>query len=143
MIALGAAIIIHVFLGYALITGLALKAIKHIVDPMKTVNVKEDKPPPDEPPPPPPKQQEIPPFVPPPIVDVQTDSPPPPIDHDAELPRRARRRPRRTSRLRLHRPRRRLRRGRRRRRPQSAARLWCRKTITRQHRCAPRSRAGR
>ena len=78
MIALGAAIIIHVFLGYALITGLALKAIKHIVDPMKTVNIKEDQPKPDEPPPPPPKQVEIPPFVPPPVVDVQTDSPPPP-----------------------------------------------------------------
>ncbi len=78
MIALGAAIVIHVFLGYALITGLALKAIKHIVEPIKSVNIKEDKPPPDEPPPPPPKQVEIPPFVPPPEVTIQNDSPPPP-----------------------------------------------------------------
>lgn len=78
MFALGVAIIIHVFLGYALITGLALKAIKHIVDPLKSVNIKEQVKLPDEPPPPPPKTQEIPPFVPPPIVDVATDSPPPP-----------------------------------------------------------------
>ncbi len=78
MVALGMALIIHVFLGYALITGLALKAIKHIVDPLKSVNIKEQVKLPDEPPPPPPKTQEIPPFVPPPIVDVATDSPPPP-----------------------------------------------------------------
>ncbi len=78
MVALGMALIIHVFLGYALITGLALKAIHKVIDPLKSVNIKEQVKLPDEPPPPPPKTQEIPPFVPPPIVDVATDSPPPP-----------------------------------------------------------------
>lgn len=78
MVALGMALIIHVFLGYALITGLALKAIHKVIDPLKSVNIKEQVKLPDEPPPPPPKTQEIPPFVPPPIVDVATDAPPPP-----------------------------------------------------------------
>jgi protein TonB len=78
MIGLGIAVIIHIFLGYALITGLALKAVKHLVGPLETVNIKEEAPPPDEPPPPPPKDVEIPPFVPPPVVTVQSDAPPPP-----------------------------------------------------------------
>ncbi len=78
MIGLGIAVIIHIFLGYALITGLALKMVKHIVGPLETVNIKEEAPPPDEPPPPPPKDIEIPPFVPPPEVTVQNDTPPPP-----------------------------------------------------------------
>lgn len=78
MYALAAAVVVHIFLGYALITGLALKAIKHIVEPIKSVNIKDEAPPPDEPPPPPPKDVEIPPFVPPPEVSIQTDSPPPP-----------------------------------------------------------------
>ncbi len=86
MIALGVAVIIHVFLGYALITGLALKAIKHIVDPIKSVNIKDEAPPPDEPPPPPPKDVEIPPFVPPPEVTVQQDSPPPPMFTQSTVP---------------------------------------------------------
>ena len=77
MWALGIAVIIHIFLGYALITGLALKIVKHIVEPMKTVNIKDAPPPPDEPPPPPPKDVEIPPFVPPPEVTVASDVPPP------------------------------------------------------------------
>lgn len=78
MWALGIAVIIHIFLGYALITGLALKIVKHITDPIKTVNIKDETPPPETPPPPPPKQIEIPPFVPPPEVTIQTDAPPPP-----------------------------------------------------------------
>ena len=77
MWALGIAIVIHVFLGYALITGLALKIVKHIVEPIKSVNIKDTPPPPDEPPPPPPKDVEIPPFVPPPEVTVASDVPPP------------------------------------------------------------------
>ena len=78
MIGLGIAVIIHIFLGYALITGLALKIVKKIAGPLETVNIVEDKPPPDEPPPPPQKDIEIPPFVPPPEVTIQTDAPPPP-----------------------------------------------------------------
>ncbi|WP_188945402.1 energy transducer TonB [Polymorphobacter multimanifer] len=77
MMAFGAVALLHVFLGYAFITGLALKAVKAIVQPLETVNVKEEAPPPDEPPPPPPVELEIPPFVPPPEVTIQSDSPPP------------------------------------------------------------------
>ena len=76
MIALGLVALLHIFLGYAFITGLALKAVKAIVQPLETVNVKEEAPPPEEPPPPPPKDIEIPPFVPPPEVSVAQDSPP-------------------------------------------------------------------
>ncbi len=76
MIALGLVALLHIFLGYAFITGLALKAVKAIVQPLETVNVKEEAPPPDEPPPPPPKDIEIPPFVPPPEVSVASESVP-------------------------------------------------------------------
>jgi protein TonB len=74
MIAFGLVALLHVFLGYAFVTGLALKAVKAIVEPLETVNVKEEAPPPDEPPPPPPKEVEIPPYVPPPEVSVVQDA---------------------------------------------------------------------
>lgn len=76
MIALGLVALLHVLLGYAFITGLALKAVKAIVQPLETVNVEEEAPPPEEPPPPPPKDIEIPPFVPPPEVSVQQEAAP-------------------------------------------------------------------
>jgi protein TonB len=79
MVALGIVGILHVGLGYAFVTGLALKAVKAIVNPLETVNVKEEAPPPDEPPPPPPKEMEIPPFVPPPEVSIAQDAPAPTI----------------------------------------------------------------
>lgn len=79
MVAFGAVAILHVLLGYAFVTGLALKAVKAIVNPLETVNVKEEAPPPDEPPPPPPKEVEIPPYVPPPEVSVIQDAPAPTI----------------------------------------------------------------
>jgi protein TonB len=75
-VALGLVALLHVGLGYAFITGLALKAVKAIVQPLETVNVKEDVPPPAEPPPPPPKDIEIPPFVPPPEVSVAQEAAP-------------------------------------------------------------------
>lgn len=78
MIAFGLVALLHVGLGYALISGLALKAVKAVTGPMETINIEEEAPPPEEPPPPPPKELEIPPFVPPPEVTVQTDAPPPP-----------------------------------------------------------------
>jgi protein TonB len=78
MIALAVVAALHVLLGYAFISGLALKAVKVITGPLETVNIKEEAPPPEEPPPPPPKDIEIPPYVPPPEVSIQTDSPPPP-----------------------------------------------------------------
>lgn len=70
--------VLHVGLGYLLISGLALKAVKVITGPLETINIEEEAPPPEEPPPPPPKELEIPPYVPPPEVTVQTDTPPPP-----------------------------------------------------------------
>jgi len=79
MISLGAVALIHVLLGYALVTGLASKLVKQIAEPLKTVNIKDTPPPPDEPPPPPPKDIEIPPFVPPPEVTIENQAPPPPV----------------------------------------------------------------
>jgi protein TonB len=76
MIALGLVALLHVFLGYAFITGLALKAVKAIVNPLESVNIEEEAPPPEEPPPPPPKEVDIPPFVPPPEVSVAQDAAP-------------------------------------------------------------------
>ena len=76
MIAFGLVALLHVFLGYAFVTGLALKAVKKLVNTVEAVNVEEEAPPPEEPPPPPPKDIEIPPFVPPPEVSIAQDSPP-------------------------------------------------------------------
>lgn len=75
MIALGLVALLHIFLGYAFVTGLALKAVKAVIAPLETVNVEEEAPPPEEPPPPPPKDIEIPPFVPPPEVTVASEAP--------------------------------------------------------------------
>jgi protein TonB len=64
--------LIHVFAGYALVTGLAYEAAKKVISKVTTVDIKEEKPKEEEPPPPPPKQEEA---LPPPIV-----APPPPIN---------------------------------------------------------------
>lgn len=87
MIALGLVALLHIFLGYAFVTGLALKAVKAIVQPLETVNVEEQAPPPEEPPPPPPKDIEIPPFVPPPEVSIQQDAPTNTITTQSEVAR--------------------------------------------------------
>lgn len=70
--------LLHVLLGYALISGLAIKAVKVITGPLETVNIEEQAPPPEETPPPPPKLEDIPPYVPPPDVVIETAAPPPP-----------------------------------------------------------------
>jgi protein TonB len=85
---------LHVFIIYALITGLATKAIDVLKKPIETKLVEEIKPPPppETPPPPPPKmQQPPPPFIPPPEVQIAiaapaantitavTSTPPPPV----------------------------------------------------------------
>ncbi|KPF77879.1 hypothetical protein IP88_05355 [alpha proteobacterium AAP81b] len=89
MMALGGVALLHVILGYALITGLALKVVKAIVNPLEAVDIKEEAPPPEEPPPPPPKDIEIPPYVPPPEVSVQSDAPPPPTISTSSVPQTA------------------------------------------------------
>ena len=68
--------VLHVLVGYALVTGLAYEAYKKVKDVTAAVNIKEEKPP-EEPPPPPPKQD----TPPPPIV-----APPPPISFNAPAP---------------------------------------------------------
>jgi protein TonB len=70
--------LIHLILGYAIVTGLAFNVIKKAAEDLKTFDVEEEQPPPEEPPPPP-EQVDIPPppMTPPPLV--RLDTPPPPI----------------------------------------------------------------
>lgn len=82
--------LIHIFVGYALVTGLAYEAAKKVMEKVTTVDIKEDKPK-EEPPPPPPKENTPPPPIvappppiniaaaPPPVQTVITPPPPPPL----------------------------------------------------------------
>ncbi|MFY8074226.1 MAG: hypothetical protein ACOVNK_00940, partial [Sphingorhabdus lacus] len=60
-------ILLHAFLGYALVTGLAYDAVVAIKEKMTVVDVKEEEPPEEEEPPPEPEQQ----IEPPPITAPQ------------------------------------------------------------------------
>jgi len=85
-------VLLHLALGYALVTGLARKVVEVIKAPIETKIIEEiKKPPPDAPPPPPPKlAPPPPPFIPPPEINIQvpitqmaptittTTTPPPP-----------------------------------------------------------------
>jgi protein TonB len=86
-------VVLHLALGYALVSGLARKVIEVIKAPIETKIIEEiKKPPPDTPPPPPPKLAvPPPPFIPPPEINIQvptvnlaptittvTTTPPPP-----------------------------------------------------------------
>ena len=77
IIAIIVVLILHAFLGYALVTGLAFEAIKKAKERLNVVDVKEEKPPEEEPPPPE-EQQVVPPVVSPPPI-VRTVSPPPTV----------------------------------------------------------------
>ena len=77
MTAIGIAVVFHVLILYAMITGLATKAYHQVIDPIKTVNIKEPPPPKEKPPPPPEKLVDIPVVTPPPDVVVQNLPPPP------------------------------------------------------------------
>lgn len=70
--------VLHVVIGYAFISGLALKAVKVITQPMDTFEVPEPEEPIEEPPPPTQVLEEIPPYVPPPEVVIAELPPPPP-----------------------------------------------------------------
>ena len=76
-------VILHLAIGYALVTGLARKVVEVIKAPLETKIIEEiKKPPPDVPPPPPPKMATPPPpFIPPPEINIQvpTVTPPPTI----------------------------------------------------------------
>jgi protein TonB len=70
--------IIHVFVGYALVTGLAYEAAKKVIQKVTTVDIKEEVKK-EEPPPPPPKKADLPPppiVAPPPKIDVASVPPP-------------------------------------------------------------------
>ena len=76
--------LLHVLVGYALVTGLARKVVEVIKAPIETKIIEEVKPPPPPPPenlPPPPKFAPPPPsFVPPPEINVNPPpTPAPPI----------------------------------------------------------------
>jgi len=68
-------VLLHVFIVYALLTGLARKVVEVIKQPIETKIIEEVKPPPppDLPPPPPPPKllAPPPPFIPPPEVQIQ------------------------------------------------------------------------
>lgn len=70
--------LIHIALGYALVTGLAYNVIKKAAEDLKTFDVEEEPPPPPEEPPPPPDQNTPPPpqiVAPPSIVPPMLPSP--------------------------------------------------------------------
>ena len=79
--------LIHVAIGYALITGLAYSAAKSIVERVTTVDIDEPEPePPEEEPPPPPEPEAAPPppVAPPPPINVART--PPPIRTQVNIP---------------------------------------------------------
>ena len=80
--------LIHIALGYALVTGLAYQAAAKLVERVTTVDVEEPPPPEpeDEPPPPEPQQETAPPppVAPPPPINVATT--PPPIQTQTTIP---------------------------------------------------------
>ena len=66
-------VVLHLAIGYALVTGLARRVVEVIKQPLETKIIEEiKKPPPDAPPPPPPKlAAPPPPFIPPPEINIQ------------------------------------------------------------------------
>ena len=77
--------LIHVAVGYALISGLAISAVKQVVERVTTVDIEE--PEPEEELPPPPPDQEVappPPVAPPPAVSIAVT--PPPITTQQNIP---------------------------------------------------------
>ena len=71
-------ILLHAFLGYALVTGLAYEAVQQVKPKLNVVDVKEEEPPEEEEPPPEPEKQIEPPIVSPPPL-VKTVTPPPTV----------------------------------------------------------------
>lgn len=75
MVAIVIVVLIHLAIGYALITGLAYSAVKSVVERVTTVDIEEPPPPPpEEEPPPPPPDEPVPVTAPPPVA------PPPPVN---------------------------------------------------------------
>ncbi|WP_028081798.1 energy transducer TonB [Solimonas soli] len=76
LVGLAGVVIFHALLIWALVSGLARKAIEVLPAPIETKIIEEIKPP-DEPPPPPPPTLDVPPppFVPPPEINIATPPP--------------------------------------------------------------------
>jgi protein TonB len=77
-------VVMHILIGWALVSGLARKVVEVIKPPIETKIIEEiKKPPPDLPPPPPPPKLAAPPppFIPPPEINIQIPqvTPPPTI----------------------------------------------------------------
>ena len=74
-------ILIHVAIGYLLVTGLAIDAVKQVVERVTTVEVKEEEPPPEPDEPPPPEPDTPDPVSPPPpnapesLIEMPRESP--------------------------------------------------------------------
>ncbi len=64
--------LLHAFIAYALISGLAYEAVKKVKEKMEVVDVTEEKPPEEEPPPPPPDEVIV---APPPVIAIKTPAP--------------------------------------------------------------------
>jgi len=92
MVGLGAVVVIHVILGWALASGLARKVVEVIKEPIETKIIEEVQPPPPPPPPenlPPPPPKALPPppvYVPPPEIAVANPPPAPTITTTQEVP---------------------------------------------------------
>lgn len=79
--------VIHVLIGYLLISGLAISAVKQVVERVTTVDIEEPEPPePEDEPPPPPEQETAPPppVAPPPPINIAPA--PPPIRTQPTIP---------------------------------------------------------
>ena len=88
MVAIIIVALIHVVIGYLLITGLAFEAAKQVVERVTTVDIEEEEPPePEEEPPPPeevPETAPPPPVAPPPPISVATN--PPQVRTQTQIP---------------------------------------------------------
>jgi protein TonB len=76
--------LIHVAVGYALITGLAFSAVRKAIERVTTVDINEPPPPPPDTPPPPQPDTPPPPVAPPPPISISVA--PPPIQVQPNIP---------------------------------------------------------
>ncbi len=84
MVGIAIVILLHVFLVYALVTGLATSVVDVIKKPLEIKIIQAPLAPPPPPPamrtPPPPKlTTPPPPYIPPPLIEIQQPTPPPPV----------------------------------------------------------------
>ena len=79
---IGFVIVLHILIIWAMVSGLARKAVEFVAKPLETKLIAEVAKPPDTPPPPPPPPPKMvappPPFIPPPEIMVQAPPPPTP-----------------------------------------------------------------